>query len=95
MENENLTPEVPQEDDWFQREERCRKNIKTVSRAIFMRLFVTALLVWVLFQTSMELWVIGLLCFVMIINLTGLLPLFAEWKKRRTELKRILEEEDE
>ena len=95
MEKDNMIPEILQEDDWFQREERCRKNIRTISKAIFMRLFVTAILIWVLFRSAMELWVIGLLCFVMIINLTGLLPLFADWKTRRAELKKILAEENE
>lgn len=89
MENENLAPEM----DSFEREERCRKAIRTVSKAIFMRLFVTVILVWALLQTSLELWVIGLMVFVLIINLSGLLPLGAELKKQRKELKEILTEE--
>ena len=94
MENpENLTPEVPELDSW-QREERCRKTIKTVSKAIFMRLFVTALLIWAVFQTSRELWIVGLMAFVLIINLTGILPLAAEWKKQRKILKDIIAEDD-
>lgn len=89
MEQENLTPEM----DSFEREERCRKAIRTVSKAILMRLFVTVILVWALLQTSLELWVIGLMAFVLIINLSGLLPLGAELKKQRKELKEILTEE--
>ncbi len=89
MEQENLTPEM----DSFEREERCRKAIRTVSKAILMRLFVTVILVWALLQTSLELWVIGLMAFVLIINLSGLLPLGAELKKQRKELKEILAEE--
>ena len=89
MENEDLTPEM----DSFEREERCRKAIRTVAKAIFMRVFVTVILAWALLQTSLELWVIGLMAFVLIINLSGLLPLVAELKKRRKELKEILAEE--
>ena len=90
MEKENLPPE----EDSFEREERCRKAIKTVGKAIFMRLFVTAILIWAVLQANMELWVIGLMAFVLIINLTGLLPLISELKKRRKELKAIIAEEE-
>ena len=89
MEQENLTPEM----DSFEREERCRKAIRTVSKAILMRLFVTVILVWALLQTGPELWVIGLIAFVLVINLSGLLPLGTELKKQRKELKEILTEE--
>lgn len=90
MEKENLPPE----EDSFEREERCRKAIKTVRKAIFMRLLVTAILIRAVLQAHMELWVIGLMAFVLIINLTGLLPLISELKKRRKELKAIIAEEE-
>ena len=90
MENQNPTPPM----DSFEREERCRKAIKTVSKAIFMRLFVTAILIWAVLQTGMRLWVLGLMVFVMIINLTGMLPLVSELKKRRKELNDIIAEEE-
>ena len=90
MENENVTPE----EDSFEREEKCRKALKTVGKSIVMRIFVTALLIWALVQSSMEMWVLGLMVFVMVINLSGLLPLVAELKKRRQELKEILAEEE-
>jgi len=93
MENENLTPEVPELDSW-QREERCRRALKTVSKAMFMRLFVTALLIWAAFQTSMELWILGLIALVLVINLAGLLPLWTEWKKQRMILKAIIAEDE-
>ena len=89
MEQENLTPEM----DSFEREERCRKAIRTVSKAILMRLFVTVILVSAPLQTGPELWVIGLIAFVLVINLSGLLPLGTELKKQRKELKEILTEE--
>lgn len=89
MEDEILRPS---EDELMQREEKCRKAIKTVVRAILMRLFVTGLLIWVVFQTSMELWVIGMMVFVLIINLSGLLPLGQELKKQRRLLKEIMDQ---
>lgn len=94
MENKNLTPEETPEEDSFDREDRCRKAMKTVSKAIFMRLFVMALLIWAMLQADMELWVIGIIALVLVINLSGMLPLWAELKKRRKELKEILAEEE-
>lgn len=91
MENEKLIPEQ----DSLDREDRCRKALKTVSKAIFMRLFVTAILIWAVLQADMDLWVVGLMILVMVVNLTGMLPLITEWKKRRKELKQILEEDEE
>ena len=58
-----------------------------------MRLLVTGILLWVLLQSSMEIWIVGLMAFVLIINLTGLFPLVSEWKKQRLKLKEILTEE--
>ena len=83
-----------QESDAYDREEQCRKAIRTVGRAVFMRLVVTALLIFVLVGTGMEVWVIGLMAFVMIINLAGMLPLVQELKKQRKVLKEILAEEE-
>ena len=81
--------------DLLEREERCQKAMKTVTKAIFMRMVVTGLLVWVIFSCIQELWVAGLmLLLVLLINLTGILPLIAELKKRRMEWKNLLEEEE-
>lgn len=95
MENENLIPESQPEMDSFEREERCRRTMKNVSKAILMRLAVTVILLWVMVRNSMKLWVVGMICFVLIINLTGILPLAGEWKKRRQELKEIIAEDEE
>ena len=77
--------------DLLEREERCQKAMKTVTKAIFMRMAVTGLLVWVIFSRIREFWVAGLM---LLINVTGSLPLFAELKKRRMEWKSLLEEEE-
>ena len=76
-----------------EREERCHKAIKVVVKAIAMRLFVFAILILAVIRSGMPLWAVGLMGLVMIINLTGILPLAAELKKRRQEWKQLLEEE--
>ena len=81
-------------EDLLEREERCQKAMKAVSKAIFMRLVICGLLIWVVLKTAMELWVVGLMLLVMVINVTGILPLAAELKKRRAEWKQLLEEEE-
>lgn len=91
-ERENRTPERPSEDELMEREEKCRKSIKTVGKAVFMRVFVTALLIWALLQTELQLWVMGLMAFVLVINLSGMFPLFTELKKQRRELKAIMDQ---
>ena len=78
----------------LEREERCQKTIRTVTKAIVMRLVICGLLIWVIFTTAQQLWVAGLMVMVLLINATGILPLFAELKKRRAEWKRLLEEEE-
>lgn len=90
MDNENIIPEKTSEDELLEREDRCCKAIKTLRKAIFMRLFVTAILIWAVIQTDLELWVIGLMALVLIINLSGLLPLVKEWKNRCRERKEII-----
>lgn len=80
----------PSEDELMEREEKCRKTIKTVGRAIVMRLFITVLLVWALVQTDLQLWVAGLMAFVLLINGAGALPLVTELKARLRELREIL-----
>ena len=80
--------------DLLEREERCQKAMKTVTKAIFMRMAVTGLLVWVIFSRIREFWVAGLMLLVLLINVTGSLSLIAELKKRRMEWKSLLEEEE-
>ena len=80
------------EDVLMEQEETCRKGLKTLAKALVMRIFVLALLVFILLQRNMELWVIGLMIFVLIITFAGALPLVTEWKKQRRKLKAILEQ---
>ena len=80
--------------DLLEREERCQKAMKAVAKSIFMRLVICVLLIWVVLKTAMELWVTGLMLLVLLINVTGTLPLVSELKKRRQEWKSLLEEEE-
>ena len=90
----DFTLEPMEDRDLPERQERCQKAMKTVAKAIFMRLVVTGLLIWVILSTVRELWVVGLMLLVLVINVTGILPLAAELKKRRAEWKLLLEEEE-
>ena len=76
-----------------ERQERCQKAMKVVVKAIAMRLVVFAILILAVIRSGMPLWAAGLMALVMVINLTGILPLAAELKKRRQEWKLLLEEE--
>ena len=89
MEHESIESS---EDVLMEQEENCRKGLKTLAKALVMRIFVLALLVFILLQRNMELWVMGLMIFVLIITLAGALPLITEWKKQRKKLKSILEQ---
>ena len=78
------------EEELMQREDRCRKALKTVVKAMLMRLFVAAVLIWSVIRSGMPMWAVGMMAFVLLMNLATLLPLLQEWKKRRKELKDII-----
>lgn len=84
----------PDRDSFFLEDEKITKALKTVRKAAIMRIFVTALLIWILFQTSMELWIVGLMVFVILINLTGMVPLIQEWRKQKRKLDALWENEE-
>ena len=88
MENNRVNPET----DILQREEDCRQVLKTVVKAMVMRVLVLGILAWVALRNGMAVWVTGILALVGIINLTGILPLWTEWKKQRRTLKSIIAE---
>ena len=77
-----------------EREERCQKAIKTVARAITMRLVICGILIWAAVVSDIQLWAVGLLMLVMVMNIIGILPLASELKKRRQEWKMLLAEEE-
>ena len=77
-----------------ERQERCQKALKVIVKAIAMRLVVFAILILAVVRSGMPVWAAGLMALVMVINLTGILPLVSELKKRRQEWKLLLEEEE-
>ena len=94
MDQDLFTLEPGENRDLPERQDRCQKAIKAVSKAIFMRLFICGLLIWAVLRTAMDLWVVGLMLLVMFINIAGILPLFSELKKQRAQWKKLLEEEE-
>lgn len=89
---EDLIPDGPLEEDVFQRIDRCEKTIRTIRKAVLMRLFLTALLVYIPIAAKLR-GIALMILLVAAINLTGLLPLLTEWKKRRRELDHLLDQE--
>ena len=79
------------EEELYQREEDCRKALKTVTRAMLMRVFVAVVLIWSTIRSGMPMWAVIMMAVVLVMNLLTLMPLWQEWVKRRKELKEILE----
>ena len=78
----------------FAQEEKCQKAIRTVRRAVLMRLVVTAVLIWAMILSAGEALAIGLLLLALALNLTSALPLVAEWKKQHARLKELIDMEE-
>ncbi len=74
------------------REEECRKALKTLGKALFMRLVVTVLLVVIPLRTGTEPLVLGIVVLVGFVNLTSAFVLLQEWKKQRKLLNEILDQ---
>lgn len=91
MDNENLTPE----EDVYGREDRCRRVIKNVTKAIVMRLVVVVLVIWAFTRADPNPWLIGLMLLVVLITVSSLPILLKERKARRKELKALIESEEE
>lgn len=91
MDNENLTPE----EDVYDQEDRCRRVIKNVTKAILMRLVVVALVIWAFTRAETNPWLIGLMLLVVLITVSSLPILLKELNVRRKELKALIESEEE
>lgn len=85
---------MPDNMDVFEQEERCRKAIKSVGKAILMRIAIAVLMVFAAAQAPNNGWVWGLMAFVLIITLSALLPLGKELGKQRKLLKTLIESEE-
>lgn len=78
---------------FFLEDERINKALKTVRRAVIMRLVVTALLVWIMIVSRQQIWVVGMVAFVLVINVTGSVPLVQEWRRQKKKLDELWENE--
>ena len=85
MQQENL--------DLYEREEQCINAIRTVRRAVFMRLLVLVLMIFAVAKNPREAMVWGLMLFVLIVDVLGALPLIAEWKKQKQQLDDLIAQE--
>ena len=86
-----MTPE----EDVYDREDRCRRVIKNVTKAILMRLVVVALVIWAFTWAETNPWLIGLMLLVVLITVSSLPILIKELSARRKELKALIESEEE
>ena len=95
MDKENLMPEQEPQPDIYDREEKCIKAIRTMRKAVFMRLFLTAVILWAILRFPMPLLARGLMAFVILINIAGSLPLWQEWRRQKALLRELIAQEEE
>jgi len=82
------------QDEIFEQEEKCQKAIRTVRKAILMRLFVTVLMVWIVVRNPAQLLAWGLTAFVLLINVTGTIPLWQEYRRQKHQLQDLIAQEE-
>ena len=71
-----------------------QKAIRTVRKAILMRLVITVLMIWIVISNPAEVWAWGLSAFVLLINLTGCIPLVQEHRKQKKQLQALIDMEE-
>ena len=81
--------------DPYEREERCRKTIRAVTRAMVMRVLVGVLLLAAMIRAGANPAVLGLGAFVLVIAVSGAVPLGRELGKQRKHLKECLAQQEE
>lgn len=81
--------------DPYDREEQCRKTIRVVTRAILMRIVVSVLLLIMVIRAGASPAVLGLCAFVLLIAVSGAVPLARELGKQRKLLKECLAQQEE
>ena len=81
--------------DPYDREERCRKTIRTLLKAILMRGAAGILLAVAVVRANAVPIALGLTGFALLLILLGFLPLVKEMKKQRVILKECLKQQDE
>ena len=80
--------------DPYDREEQCRKTIRVVTRAILMRIVVSVLLLIMVIRAGASPAMLGLGAFVLVIAVSGALPLGKELVKQKRLLKECLKDQD-
>lgn len=81
--------------DPYDREEQCRKTIRVVARAMVMRVLVGVLLLAAVIRAGANPAVLGLCAFVLVIAVSGAVPLARELGKQRKLLKECLAQQEE
>ncbi|MDO5546788.1 MAG: hypothetical protein Q4F81_13400 [Eubacteriales bacterium] len=81
--------------DPYDREERCRKTIRTLLKAIIMRIAAGVLLAVAVIRANAAPIALALTGFALLLILSGLLPLVRELKKQRGILKECLSQQEE
>lgn len=76
--------------DPYDREERCRKTIRTLRKAIVMRVAAGVLLAVAVIRANAAPFALGLTGLALLLILSGMIPLAREWKKQRLLLKECL-----
>ena len=84
----------PEGESVYEKIERCEKNLRVIRRAVLMRIALTALLLYIPFAAGSGRGVFVMMFLVGAINLSGLLPLVSQWKIKKKELDRLLDEEE-
>ena len=81
--------------DPYDREERCRKTIRTLLRAIMIRVAAGVLLAVAVVRVGASSVALGLTGFALLLILAGLFPLMMELKKQKRILKECLDQQKE
>ena len=81
--------------DPYDREERCRKTIRTLLRAIIIRVAAGVLLAVAVVRVGASSLALGLTGFALLLILMGLFPLTMELKKQKGILKECLNQQEE
>ena len=81
--------------DPYDREERCRKTMRTLLRAIIVRIAAGVLLAVAVVRAGASSVALGLTGFALLLILAGLFPLTMELKKQKGILKECLDQQKE
>ena len=90
---EDLILDSLSEMDPYDREERCRKTIRTLLKAIVMRIAAGALLAVAVVRANAAPIALGLTGFALLLILSGLIPLIRELKKQKYVLNACLDQQ--